>query len=94
MLDLISKSTGGPAFIEFGLLHFKLLLNAPGEEAVVTIHLSRCPFRQGQNNRRSKRNKKDKWYKKTKMYKYDPVNTEWLDYSEYAEFSLIAKRSI
>ena len=49
--------------------HFSLLLNAPGEETVVTIYLSRSAFDKG------------------RMYKYDPVNAEWLDYSEYAEFS-------
>ena len=26
------------------------------------------------------------------MYKYDPVDTEWLDYSEYAEFSSDRKK--
>jgi len=47
---------------------------------VVTIHLSRAPFGKGKN------------HKKVKMYKYDPVNTEWLDYSEYAEFSSDRKK--
>ncbi|MGD8661839.1 MAG: carbohydrate-binding domain-containing protein, partial [Desulfobacterales bacterium] len=73
--DLVSNSKGKPRFIDFGLLHFKLLLNAPGEETVVTIHLSDVPFGKGKN------------HKNIKMYKYDSVNAEWLDYSDYAEFS-------
>ena len=68
-VSLLAKSKGKPNFIEFGLLHFNLLLNAPGEETVVAIYLSRAVFDKG------------------KTYKYDPVNSEWLDYSEYAEFS-------
>jgi len=84
--NLVSNSKGKPRFIDFGLLHFKLLLNAPGEETVVTIHLSEAPFGKG------KRFKKGKKHKKIKMYKYDPINSEWLDYSEYAEFSRDRKK--
>ncbi|MEX1327306.1 MAG: carbohydrate-binding domain-containing protein, partial [Desulfobacterales bacterium] len=80
--DLVSNSKGKPRFIDFGLLHFKLLLNAPGEETVVTIHLSDAPFGKGKKNKRER----------VKMYKYDPVNTEWLDYSQYAEFSSDRKK--
>ncbi|MEE4606607.1 MAG: choice-of-anchor U domain-containing protein, partial [Desulfobacteraceae bacterium] len=80
--DLVSNSKGKPRFIDFGLLHFKLLLNAPGEETVVTIHLSDAPFGKGKRNKRER----------VKMYKYDPVNTEWLDYSQYAEFSSDRKK--
>ena len=68
--NLILNSKGAkPRFVEFGLLHFKLLMNAPGQETVVTIHLSRAAFKKGN------------------LYKYDPVNSEWLDYSDYADFS-------
>ena len=80
--NLVSNSKGKPRFIDFGLLHFKLLLNAPGEETVVTLHLSEAPFGKGKKNKRER----------VKMYKYDPVNTEWLDYSEYAEFSRDRKK--
>jgi hypothetical protein len=80
--NLVSNSKGKPRFIDFGLLHFKLLLNAPGEETVVTIHLSEAPFGKGKKNKRER----------VKMYKYDPVNSEWLDYSEYAEFSSDRKK--
>jgi len=80
--NLVSNSKGKPRFIDFGLLHFKLLLNAPGEETVVTIHLSEAPFGKGKKNKRER----------VKIYKYDPVNSEWLDYSEYAEFSSDRKK--
>jgi hypothetical protein len=66
---IISKSKGKPKTIQFGLIHFKILTNAPGDETVVTIHLSRAAFDKG------------------KLFKYDPINAEWLDYSDYAEFS-------
>ncbi len=80
--DLVSNSKGKPRFIDFGLLHFKLLLNAPGEEAVVTIYLSDAPFGKSKSNKRER----------VKMYKFDPVNAEWLDYSQYAEFSSDRKK--
>jgi hypothetical protein len=83
-VSLIPRSKGRPSFIDFGLLHFKLLLNAPGEETVVTIHLSRAAFSKGKRY-------KGKRYK-AKMYKYNPVNTEWLDYSKYAKFSYDRKK--
>jgi hypothetical protein len=53
---------------------------------VVTIHLSEAPFGKG------KRYKKGIKHKKIKLYKYDPVNSEWLDYSKYAEFSRNRKK--
>ena len=65
----ITKSTGKPQSIQFGLIHFKILVKAPGDETVVTIYLSRAAFDKGI------------------LYKYDPVNAEWWDYSDYAEFS-------
>ena len=63
------KSKGKPQSIQFGLIDFKLLVNTPGDETVVTIHLSRGALEKGI------------------LYKYDPINDEWLDYSDYAEFS-------
>ncbi len=65
----ITKSKGKPRSIQFGLINFKILMNAPGDETVVTIHLSRPAFDKG------------------KVYKYDPINAEWMDYSDFAEFS-------
>jgi chitodextrinase len=64
-----TKSKGKPKSIQFGLIDFKILVNTPGDETVVTIHLSRPAFDKG------------------KLFKYDPINAEWLDYSDYAEFS-------
>jgi hypothetical protein len=64
-----TKSKGKPKSIQFGLIDFKILVKNPGDEVVVTIHLSRPAFDKG------------------KLFKYDPVNGEWLDYSDYAEFS-------
>ena len=63
------RSKGKPKSIQFGLIDFKILVNNPGDETVVTIHLSRPAFDKG------------------KLFKYDPVNAEWWDYSDYAEFS-------
>jgi hypothetical protein len=63
------KSKGKPKSIQFGLIDFKILVNTPGDETVVTIHLSRAALEKGI------------------LYKYDPINDEWLDYSDYAEFS-------
>jgi hypothetical protein len=63
------KSKGKPQSIQFGLIDFKILVNTPGDETVVTIHLSRGALEKGI------------------LYKYDPINDEWLDYSDYAEFS-------
>jgi hypothetical protein len=63
------KSKGKPKAIQFGLIGFKILVKAPGDETEVTLHLSRAAFSKG------------------KLYKYDPINGEWLDYSDYAEFS-------
>ena len=67
--NTITKSKGKPRSIQFGLIDFKILVDAPGDETVVTIHLSRAAFDKG------------------KLYKYDPINAEWVDYSDYAEFS-------
>lgn len=64
----ITNSTGIPKSIQFGLIDFKILVDAPGDETVVTIHLSRAAFDTG------------------KLYKYDSINAEWVDYSDYAEF--------
>jgi hypothetical protein len=63
------ESEGTPATIQFGLINFKIILNAPGDETVVAVHLSRSALDNG------------------KLYKYDPINAEWFDYSDYAEFS-------
>lgn len=65
----ITKSKGKPSSIQFGLINFKILVDFPGDETVVTIYLSRPAFDKG------------------KLYKYDSINTEWVDYSDYAEFS-------
>ena len=67
--ETTTKSKGKPESIQFGLIDFKILVNAPGDETVVTIHLSRAAL------------------EKNTLYKYDPINAEWLDYSDYAEFS-------
>jgi hypothetical protein len=64
-----TNSKGKPTTIQFGLIDFKILVNAPGDETVVTIHLSRAAL------------------EKNKLYKYDQINAEWVDYSDYAEFS-------
>ncbi len=58
-----------PGSIQFGLINFKILTNAPGDETVVTIHLSSPAMEDGL------------------LLKYDPINDQWLDYSDYAEFS-------
>jgi hypothetical protein len=67
--NTITKSKGKPRSIQFGLINFKILTHEPGDETVVTIHLSKPAVNQG------------------KLYKYDPINAEWVDYSDYAEFS-------
>ena len=36
-----------PGSIQFGLVHFKILVNAPGDETVVTIYLSRAAMEDG-----------------------------------------------
>jgi len=64
----IVESLGTPNFFQFGLIDFKILTHAPGDETVVTIHLSQAALDQG------------------KLFKYDPINAEWVDYSDYAEF--------
>jgi len=63
------KSKGKPRSIQFGLIDFKILVDTPGDETVVKIHLSRGALEKGV------------------LYKYDSINDEWLDYSDYAEFS-------
>jgi hypothetical protein len=45
------EGTGAPAAIQFGLLSFKLRVDAPGDETMVTIYLSRAAADPG------------KWYK-------------------------------
>ena len=67
--NTITKSKGKPKSIQFGLINFKILVDFPGDETVVTIYLSRPAFDKG------------------KLYKYDSINAEWVDYSDYAEFS-------
>ncbi len=67
--DLLLSSQDGPKFLAFGLIHFSLLVNEPGDEVVVTIYLSKAAYDDGV------------WYK------YDPVNDEWVDYSEFMDFS-------
>ena len=42
-----SKSNGKPKSIQFGLIDFKLLVKSPGDETVVTIHLSRPAAEKG-----------------------------------------------
>jgi hypothetical protein len=64
-----TQSKGKPKSIQFGLIDFKILMQNPGDETVVTIHLSRPAFDKG------------------KLFKYDPINGEWFDYSDFAEFS-------
>ncbi len=58
-----------PQFLAFDLIHFKLLVNEPGAEVLVTIHLSKPAYDDGI------------WYK------YNPVQDEWQDYSDYTSFS-------
>jgi hypothetical protein len=68
-LDEDSGADGRPESMPFGLLNFKLIVDFPGDEAVVTIYLSEpAPD-------------------DTTWYKYDPVNSDWVDYSDYIEFS-------
>jgi hypothetical protein len=66
--DLLLSVAGGPNFLAFGLIHFKLLVKEPGDEVSVTIYLSKAAYDDGI------------WYK------YDPVNDEWFDYSDYIYF--------
>jgi len=67
--DLLLSAQGGPKFLAFGLIHFKLLVKEPGDEVLVTIYLSKAAYDDGI------------WYK------YNPVNDEWVDYSEFIDFS-------
>jgi len=46
-LDLLSKIKGKPAYLEFGLIDFKLLVDSPGAETTVTIFLSKPAYKQG-----------------------------------------------
>ena len=39
--------TAAPQFLAFGLIHFKLLVNEPGAEVLVTIHLSKRAYDDG-----------------------------------------------
>ena len=64
---------GEPAVIQFGLLSFKLRVQAPGDETVVTLYFSEAAADHGN------------WYK------FDPVESEWIDYSDYIEFGLDRK---
>ena len=67
--DPISQFLEGPNFLAFGLIHFKLIVNEPGDEVVVKIFLSKAAYEDGF------------WYK------YNPAKDEWLDYSDYTDFS-------
>jgi hypothetical protein len=69
----ITQSEAAPNFAQLGLINFKILVDAPGDETVVTIHLSWAAT------------------ENSILYKYDPINATWLDYSDYAEFSLDRK---
>ncbi len=71
--DSLFSDQGGPNFLAFGLIHFKLLVKEPGAEVLVTIYLSQAAYDDGI------------WYK------YDPVNDEWIDYSEFIDFSVDRK---
>jgi len=64
-----ADALGDSVSLPYGLIHFKLVLNNPGDEVTVTIYLSEAADQNG------------KWYK------YNPVNEEWTDYSDYTEFS-------
>ena len=64
-----ADTEGKPESMPFGLLNFKLIVDFPGDEAVVTIYLSEpAPV-------------------DAIWYKFDPVNSDWVDYSDYIEFS-------
>jgi len=67
--QLDSQTEGKPNYFEFGLLHFKVLVDNPGDETIVTIYLSKPAFKNGN------------------CFKYDPVNEDWLDYSDYTDYS-------
>jgi hypothetical protein len=45
--ELDFKTNGKPNYFEFGLLDFKVLVNEPGDEAVVTVHLSKAAYEKG-----------------------------------------------
>jgi hypothetical protein len=45
---LVTRANVKPAIIQFGLLAFKLLVKAPGDETVVTIYLSTAAAENGQ----------------------------------------------
>jgi len=45
---LVTRANVKPAIIQFGLLAFKLLVKAPGDETVVTIYLSKAAAENGQ----------------------------------------------
>jgi len=46
-LQPASQNDGQPNYFEFGLLDFKLLVNDPGDETVVTIYLSKAAYNKG-----------------------------------------------
>jgi len=45
--NLLSKVKGKPAYFEFGLVDFKLLVDNPGAETTVTIFLSKPAYKKG-----------------------------------------------
>jgi len=46
-LESVSQNNGQPNYFEFGLLDFKVLVNNPGDETVVTIYLSKAAYNKG-----------------------------------------------
>lgn len=71
--DRTAAVQGEPTVLQFGLLSFKLRVQAPGDETVVTLYLSEAAADHGN------------WYK------FDPVESEWIDYSDYIEFGVDRK---
>jgi hypothetical protein len=45
--QLVSQTEGKPNYFEFGLLDFKVLVDNPGDETVVTIYLSKSAYEKG-----------------------------------------------
>jgi chitinase len=45
--QLVSATQGKPKFFEFGLINFKVLVDNPGDETVVTVYLSKPAFDKG-----------------------------------------------
>jgi hypothetical protein len=45
--ELGFQSNGKPNYFEYGLLDFKIIVNQPGDETIVTIYLSKPAFKHG-----------------------------------------------